>query len=418
MQQGIGIPFPEGDPAFDANLSTPSRHRFLRSGMMRFDYILLGSLWLLTIPVFQIAKLPYEFDLRALTEAYLRLPVGAVLVAIILAVLGFPIQSTFLPLFRRLWNQKSLIFFLALIAALLCWALGIAFGMVLLIEALAFAEFSQRCSAQLGEKLLDVLVPGAYLYFGLLVVFAFNHAIVGIRYGGTEDHTLNQLDGLLFHANVSNIAHWSFHHLPLAMFKWWDFIYFSIWSRFGASLLLVILCGSRKQGIQFVRNILICYSIALLVFAVVPAKGPYSICRIHAQDYPKCLGSYNTQAVLVSRMKELHEHSLREEVREVGVGDYFISFPSLHAALPIIGLWFLRRWKRVQRIAILFYCMLLPSLILLGWHYFVDIAGGWGVAGLSIATTEWISGRIEHVPENSPIGSRRILVAPNRAVVL
>jgi hypothetical protein len=367
----------------------------LGSGLSRFDYILLASMWLLTLPVFWLARLPYAFDLAALTKGYLMLPLGASIVAIMLAVLGLPLRATLLPFFRRLWSNKALALVLAPAAMLFCWALGPGVGVVVFIETLALAELSQRYGVRFGQKLLDVLVPGAYLYVGLLAVFAFNHAIVGIRYGGTEDFTFNWLDSVLFRANASSIAHWGFHHIPLAIHKAEDFIYFSIWSRLGAALMLVAVLGTRRQAIQFVRNLLICYSMALLVFAMVPAKGPYSICAIHTEDYPKSLSSYGTQEELISRMKKLYAHTLTEEVREVGVGDYYISFPSLHAALPIIALWFLRRWKRIQKLALFFYCLLLPALVFLGWHYIVDILGGWGVAALSIATTEWISRRID-----------------------
>jgi hypothetical protein len=375
----------------------------LRSGLARFDYILVASMWLLTLPVFRLARLPYAFDLAALTKGYLMLPLGAFIVAIMLAVLGLPLRATLLPFFRRIWSKKALVFLLAPAGFLLCLALGPGVGLIVFIEALALAELSQRYGERFGRKLLDLLVPGVYLYFGLMAVFAFNHAIVGIRYGGTTDFTFNWLDSVLFRANVSSIAHWSFHHIPLAIFKGFDFIYFSIWSRLGAALTLVAVLGTRRQAIQFVRNLLICYSMALLVFAMVPAKGPYSICAIHNDDYPKSLDSYSTQQELISRMKKLYAHTITEEVREVGVGDYYISFPSLHAALPIIALWFLRRWKRIQKLALFLYCLLLPALVFLGWHYIVDILGGWGVAALSIAVTESISRRIDRSAAPEPV---------------
>jgi membrane-associated phospholipid phosphatase len=91
------------------------------------------------------------------------------------------------------------------------------------------------------------------------------------------------------------------------------------------------------------------------------------------------------------RMKRLWAHNLTSDVRDVGIGDYYISFPSLHAALPLITIWFLRRWKRICLVALVIYAaFLLPSLILLEWHYIIDVFGGFGVAALSI----WLSGRI------------------------
>lgn len=347
-------------------------------------------MWALTIPVFRLARLPYSFDLAALAASYWLMPVGAIFVAVVLAILGLPFSATLLPFLRRLQDSKGLAVVLLCLAVLLCWAAGPVLGIVILVDALAFTELWQRCKKQLGPKLLDVLVPSVYLFLGLITVFAFNHAIVGIRYGGTEDATLSRLDYRIFDANVSTIARWGYQHLPLWILQTFDFIYFSIWSRFGAALALVSVLGNRRDGVQFVRNVLICYALALMIFAAVPGKGPYSTVKVHVM--PNGLGSYATQQVLTERVKKLYAHTLTEDVRRVGIADYYISFPSLHSALPLIAIWFLRRWRRIQLISVMVYFVLLiPALVFLDWHYLVDIVAGWGVGILSIAITESIS---------------------------
>jgi len=355
-----------------------------------FDYLFLAAMWALTIPVFRLARLPYSFDLAALTAAYWLMPVGAIFVAIVLAVLGLPLSATVVPFLRRLQNCKGLAAVLLCLAALLCWDMGPTLGIVVFVDALGLTELRQRCGMQFGPKLLDLLVPNLYLFLGLIAVFAFNHAIVGIRYAGTDDPTLSRLDYRIFDANVSSIAHWGYHHLPSWVFQAFDFVYFSIWSRFGTALVLVGVLGRRRDAVQFVRNILVCYALALMIFAAVPGKGPYSTLKVHV--LPTDLGSYTTQQVLVERVKKLYAHTLTEDVRQVGIADYYISFPSLHSALPLIAIWFLRRWKRIQVISsTIYFVLLLPALVFLDWHYFVDIVGGWAVAILSIGITEAIS---------------------------
>lgn len=370
--------------------SPNSKHPF--AAVQRLDTIFLAALWLLTYPVFKLARLPYAFDFVALTTAYWIMPVGAVFVAILLGILGLPFSVTVQPFLNRLRAHKLLGFFLLFIAILLCWVLGAGIGTVVFVDSLGIAELSQRYEEQFGSKVLDLLVPAAYLFLGLIAVFAFNHAIVGIRYGGMEDAALNNLDSQIFGVNVSSIAQWGYHHLPNWVFSLFDFIYFSIWSRIGAALILVAVLGSRKDAVKFVRNILFCYTLALMVFAAVPAKGPYSISKAHLLRYSKNVTSYSTQHMLVNRMKELHAKTLTEDVQKVGVSDYFISFPSLHAALPLIMLWFLRRWRRIQLVIVPIYCLLLiPALVFLDWHYLVDIFGGWSVAIVSIVITEQIA---------------------------
>lgn len=349
-------------------------------------------MWLLTYPVFKVARLPYAFDFAALITAYWLMPVGAVFVAILLGIFGFPFSVTIQPFLNRLRAHKLLGLFLLIVALLLCWVLGVGIGTVVFVDSVGLAEFSQRNREQFGSKVVDLLVPGAYLFLGLIAVFAFNHAIVGIRYGGMEDSTLNNLDSGVFGVNVPSIAQWGLHHLPNWAFSLFDLVYFSLWSRFGAALILVAVLGSHLDTVKFVRNTLFCYAVALMLFAAVPAKGPYSISKLHSVRYPKNIASYSTQQVLVNRINKLHTRTLTDDVRKVGVSDYYISFPSLHAAMPIIMLWFLRRWRRIQMvIALVYFLLLLPSLVFLDWHYLVDILGGWGVAAVSIAIAEKIS---------------------------
>jgi hypothetical protein len=64
--------------------------------------------------------------------------------------------------------------------------------------------------------------------------------------------------------------------------------------------------------------------------------------------------------------------------------DYFIAFPCMHIAQPLIVMWFLRRWKRITYALILYDVVLVPAILLLEWHYLVDVIGGILVAGAAI----------------------------------
>jgi hypothetical protein len=61
----------------------------------------------------------------------------------------------------------------------------------------------------------------------------------------------------------------------------------------------------------------------------------------------------------------------------------------MHFAQALISLWFLRRWKRLLILLIIFDALLVPSILLLENHYLVDLITAVPVAGLAIA----ISGR-------------------------
>lgn len=92
------------------------------------------------------------------------------------------------------------------------------------------------------------------------------------------------------------------------------------------------------------------------------------------------------------RARALYAHHLTPDMIAVSFKDYYIGFPSLHTALPIIGLWFIRPWKRLARpLSFLYVTLLLPAIILLGWHFLMDIAGGIATAFLAIFITHYIS---------------------------
>jgi hypothetical protein len=55
---------------------------------------------------------------------------------------------------------------------------------------------------------------------------------------------------------------------------------------------------------------------------------------------------------------------------------------------PLIVLWFLRRWKRMVAVLAVYDVFLVPAILMLEWHYFVDMLGGIAIAAVVI----WIVG--------------------------
>ena len=57
----------------------------------------------------------------------------------------------------------------------------------------------------------------------------------------------------------------------------------------------------------------------------------------------------------------------------------------MHVALPLISIWFLREWRRVIMILAVFDMLLVASILLLEWHYIIDLFAGVLVAALAVA---------------------------------
>jgi hypothetical protein len=388
---------PEDDSSLVAVRFNRLSHGYRHSvPLTRFDYALIGVLLLFLFPAFKIARLPLRFAFADLAGAYWGgSAVHSVFVAVLLAVAGLPLRQTVMPVLRRYREKKFLVLLPIAVAALMFPLLGWELGIVVTVDAIVVAELMVQKQQMFEPMLADVFVPATYLFFGLILVFAFNHAIAGIRFVGTYDVVLNHWDWILFHSNVSNIAQWSFTHLPQWYITLEEAIYFGLFSGIGAAFVLAALLGGRRYAVLYVRTLLVCYSMAIVIFLAMPGKGPYSVIPIHISNVlPSSLTSMTllTQEILAARVRLLWAHHLIPLVSSVNLGDYYISFPSLHAALPIISIWFLRPWKRIAWIASGIYgLLLLPSLILLDWHYIVDLLGGFAVASLSILLVESIS---------------------------
>ena len=374
--------------------------------MEAFDYWLLGILAFLLIPAYLIARLPFRMDFPAFAGFFwVMSSIRSALVAILLVILGLPLRQMLLPALRRYWNQKLRIVIALAIAIELVYACGFSTGFIVAVDALALAELMERRRAGFERALTDFFWPGMYLFCTLIVVFALNAAMVGIRYFAMYGHALNHLDWILFHVNVSSLSHWTLRHSPRWFAKLLDFSYFGMFSQLGATLFLTALLGSQRHAVRYVRALLLGYTIALAIYFALPAKGPYFICPDHQANYPHDLMSYNAQEGLVNDAEMLWTHKVPPGASTFG--GYYISFPCMHIALALISFWFLLPWKRIAGMVLAFDVMLLaPAIILLEWHYLIDMFGGVVTAAIAIWISNRVSGRSGTA--NSPEYSREL----------
>lgn len=365
--------------------------------LSRLDNVLLGSLFLLVIPAFKFAHLPLRFDVAELTGAYWGgTGLQAAFLAILLAVIGLPLKVTVRPFLASYREEKIRIPIACAFASGLVYLLGYQLGFMAAVEGLCVAELVRRKGQAFESALIDLFLPALYLFLVIILVFTLNHAIAGMKYVGTYDPAFAHLDQVLFHANVSQIAHWSLRHLPLWVFRALELAYFSLFNWIGATLILMVLLAGRRYALLYARTLFIGYVLATIVFFIWPAKGPYLLCQIHVTSYPQSLPTFWAQQTLLAKSRMLWSHVLTPSATQVNLVDYYISFPSMHAALPLIAIWFLRPWKRMALCLLTLHVVLiLPATILLEWHYIVDLLGGFVVALLAVWITEAVSARGE-----------------------
>jgi hypothetical protein len=351
-----------------------------------FHYWASALLALAMVPLLRTLNLPVSFDWIHLGSAFwLVLSAQSIFVATVLYVIGAA-SVAFSPLLLRIKRDKTriasaLIFFLVLL-----WESTWLKALVLTVDAIAVLELRERLKpASRRTAALSVLIPATYLFAGFVLVFAYNDIIVSVRFYGSTDAAFNAMDRwLLGGMSVSDLSHWAVRRFPVSFFHLLEFIYFGMFPQIGAALILSAVYSGKKRALQFVGTILTAYYLALILFLLWPSQGPYYLCPTHFSDFPASLKAYAVQKASIANSQALWNHLRIHQIST----DYYIAFPCMHIAQPLVVMWFLRPWKRMVAALAAYDLLLLGAIVLLEWHYLVDILGGVLVAGVAILAVD------------------------------
>jgi hypothetical protein len=337
------------------------------------------------IPLLHGLHIPAKFDWIGLGTAYwLVLAAQSIFVAAVLCLIGLPVQTMLRPLVERYRREPIRIVLLLLYFGALGWAFTWMKALILTADTVAVLEFRERKFLELRQAAAAILLPALYLFAGFLLVFAYNDIIASVHFSFAWDAAFNAMDRWILHGrSISDLSHWAVRTLPLPFFHFLEFIYFGMFPQIGAAIILLALYEGKNHALQFVGTILTSYYLALGLFYLWPSEGPYYLCPGHFSRFPATLQAYSIQKLLITRALALWNHVPIDRIST----DYFIAFPCMHIAQPLIVMWFLRRWKRMLIVLCAYDGLLIVSILLLEWHYLVDIIGGILVAGIAIAIT-------------------------------
>jgi len=342
---------------------------------------------LAVLPLEKWCHLPMNYNWVGLGSAYwLVLGAQSIFVAALLYEIGSP-RTESKRVFQRFFQQKGRIVAVLVFGAALVWAFSWFKALILTVDAIAILEFRERTkSPVLGKTFWKVFVPAAYLFGGFLLVFSYNDIILSFRFFGATDSFFNAADRWLMHGvSVSDLSRSASHVFPASFFRLLEYIYFGMFPQIGAGVILSSMYFGRKRGLQLVGTILFAYYVGLVLFCLWPSQGPFYLCPDHFQHMPKDLRTYSAQVASIALSRDLWDH-----VRHARISfDYFIAFPCMHIAQPIIVMWFLRHWRRVTIALAIYDVLLVAAILLLEWHYVVDVIGGFLVAAVAIAVIEW-----------------------------
>lgn len=189
----------------DISTNNPMKPRY-------WHYWISLLLGLALIPVLRRLHLPLHFAWITLGIAYWILLAGqSIFVAVVLCVIGLPIERVLSPFLARYRENPLRIVLLLLYFAILGWATTWATAFILTVDTAAVLELFNRQRAQtVLHAATDVFAPSAYLFLGFVMVLAYNCAIVSVRFNFATDPALAAIDRWLLHGHsVSELAHWA-----------------------------------------------------------------------------------------------------------------------------------------------------------------------------------------------------------------
>jgi PAP2 superfamily len=339
------------------------------------------------VPLLRINHLPMKFAWAELFEIYcVAFALQGTVAGILLYTIGFSPRETLGPILERLWADKRRVLILLpflFVLYLLCAGLAaVSVWPVIALLSIAVLEVFDRTQGKhiLSSRLITIALSAAYLFWGLVLVSAYNDIVVVSQRNVTYDATFNRIDSWLMHGmTVSAIA----HHATLALPHWFyavvEFVYYScMFPQVGGALMLLSFRCSRRETLRFVVALLSAYYFAVALFWLWPSQGPFFMCQTHFSEFPSNLRTFSIQRILSEKTASLWAG---HGIRVIGL-DYYIAFPSMHIAIVTIVAVFLRRWKRVFYTLLACDALILATVILLEWHYILDLVGGLAVAAL------------------------------------
>lgn len=361
-------------------VAVPAAYPRLRSNL---HFIVVGAAALALVPALVYLRLPIAWPWRFVLGFSRGVAVQSICAAAVLYVVQHPAE---LRLLWRRYREPRGLLLLAAVCGAVVWRSGLHLPTcVKLVDAVVALELVLRWrEGRLDPRRTAWAVLPAAIYFiaGFVLVFTYNEVIVSRRFYGAEDDALNRLDLRLFGTTVSAVAHRAAALLGSGGFDVIEALYYGMFAQLGATIVICGLGSGPRHAVRFVGAIMLAQALALTTFYLWPSHGPYYSCAGHFERWPFHSNTLAWQKEALAAAQRLWERRPRPLLELL----YFVSFPCMHIAQPLISLWFLRRYRRMVAVLGAYDLLLIPAILLLEWHYFLDIFGGIAVA----AAVVWV----------------------------
>jgi hypothetical protein len=341
------------------------------------DYKTVPLLYLLMPILFRLRGIPLNYEWMSFFIPYwVGISLYSVFFAVLFYLIEYDFRGTLKSLFGPFTAKKPRLLFLLAFFAELIWFFGFFKALIILSDLFAAAflliRLRNRSKTWLKDA-LTVLVPAFYFAAGFVLIASYNVLIGSIRYFGSYDPIFNSIDKILmFGWSVPVLSQYVAGHASPSAFLILEKIYFFMFPQIGACIILLTVQMGVKHAMRFVGAITIAYQLATLIYFCFPSLGPFFLTNPLSAGLPPSLITTHIQAELVQKLQSLWQTGTKNSI---GL-DFYIAFPCMHIAQPLIVLWFLRSMKVVVRFLLVYDFLMIFSIVLLQWHYLIDLIGG------------------------------------------
>ncbi len=285
---------------------------------------------------------------------------------------------------RPFSRRKLRLAALALLMLESSWFLGVWKTVVLfsnLLATLAYLMYLRESRKRWLREGLSVFVPATYFSAGFVLIASYNVLMGSIRYFASYVEVFNHLDKMILGGrSVTNLSQFLAEVVSPTVFVLLERIYFFMFPQIGAAIILLTVQRGVRPAMRFVGTVAVAYQLATLIYFLFPSLGPFILTTPISAGLPSGLVTAQIQAELFQKLQLLWQTGTKASI---GL-DFYIAFPCMHLAQPLIVLWFLRSMKRVVWILAVYDFVMIISIVFLQWHYVVDLVGGALVAVVAI----------------------------------
>jgi hypothetical protein len=198
------------------------------------------------------------------------------------------------------------------------------------------------------------------------------------------------------------IAEWASGHASVVRFSEW--VYYLFFHHMALTALFLFACDDNEEQWRYVLSLALCYTLGGLMYFLLPAAGPIYF-------DPGAFAFLRDDA----RLTVILQHALKINTYQAASGQleviqpfaFIACMPSLHMAHETVMMFYSRRSPLMLAFAACFWLGSFAAVLLLGWHYLIDVFGGLMLAGVVFGIVRRVRSASGHAMRDGETGARQ-----------